>query len=103
MDDGIDLVVRDQRGNQRLVARLADDQRRPLRPRPIEAGRELVEHDHALARIDEGMNHVATDIAAAAGDEDGHAYGSAEKWVADRYAKPVKIRLAALNAPLRGR
>ena len=59
-------------GHQRLVAGLADHERHPLRHRPIESGREIVEHDHALAGIDQRVDHVASDIAGAAGDQDRH-------------------------------
>ena len=41
----------------------------------IEAGREIVEHHHPLASIDERMDHVAADIAGTAGDQDRHAVG----------------------------
>ena len=33
---------------------------------------EIVEHDDALAGVDERVNHVAADIPGAAGDQDGH-------------------------------
>ena len=73
MDDRVDAVLRDQRGDQRLVADVADD--RAWRPahRPVEAGGQVVEHDHALAGVDQRVHHVAADIAGAAGDQDGHA------------------------------
>jgi hypothetical protein len=73
MDNGVDLVLRDQRGHARLISDVADDERRALRYRPIETGRVVVEHHDALAGIDERMNHVASDIAGAAGDQDRHA------------------------------
>ena len=63
LDDGRD---------QRLVAGLADDQRHALGDRPVEAGREIVEHDDALARRDQRIDHVAADVAGAAGDQDRH-------------------------------
>ena len=75
MDDGVDAVLGDQRGDARAISDVADDQRRALRHRPFEAGREIVEHQHALAGIDERENHVASDIAGAAGDQDRHAVG----------------------------
>src|SRR5262249_62013047 len=68
MDNGVDLVLRDQRGHARLISDVADDKRRALRYRPIKTGREVVEQHDALAGIDERMNHVAFDIAGAAGD-----------------------------------
>src|SRR5262245_36078745 len=73
MDNGIDPALRDQCGHARLVTDVADDERRALRYCPIETGREVVEHHDALAGIDERMNHVASDIAGAAGDQDRHA------------------------------
>src|SRR5262249_15991209 len=62
-------------GHERLISDVADDERRALRYRPIETGREVVEHHDALAGIDERMNHVASDIAGATGDQDRHAGG----------------------------
>ncbi len=58
--------------DQRLIAGLADDERHAFGHRPVEAGREVVEHDHALAGIDQRVHHVAADIAGAAGDQDRH-------------------------------
>ena len=75
MDDGVDLVLRNQRRHARLIPAVADHERRARRHRPIEARRQIVEHHHPLAGVDEGMNHVATDIAGAAGDEDRHMLG----------------------------
>jgi len=56
-----------------LVTDVADDERRALRYCPIETARKVVEHHDALARVDERMNHVTSDIAGAAGDQDRHA------------------------------
>src|SRR5262245_26679311 len=47
----------------------------PLVDWPMETGREVVEHHDALAGIDERMNHMASDIAGAAGNQDRHARG----------------------------
>ena len=44
----------------------------PLGDRPVEAGRQIVEHDDALAGVDQRVDHVAADIAGAAGDQDRH-------------------------------
>ena len=38
-----------------------------------EAGRQVVEHDHALAGVDKFVHHVAADITGAAGHQDCHA------------------------------
>ena len=73
MDDGVDPMLGDQRRHTRLVSGFPDHERRALRHRPIEAGGEIVEHHHALAGIDQRVNHVAADIAGAAGDQDRHA------------------------------
>ena len=73
MDDRLDAVLLDQRGDQRLVAGLALDQQRFRRHRPVEAGRQIVEHDHALAGRDQRVDHVAADVAGAARDQDRHA------------------------------
>ena len=73
MDNGVDSVLRDQRGHARSISDVTDDERGALRYRPIETGREVVEHHDALAGIDERMDHVASDIAGAAGNQDRHA------------------------------
>jgi hypothetical protein len=39
---------------------------------PWKSGAEIVEHDDALASIDQSKNHVASDIAGAAGHQYGH-------------------------------
>ena len=72
MDDGGYLALRDQAGNQGIVAGLADDEGNAARYRPFESGGQVVEHDHALAAFDEGVDHVAADITGAAGDQNGH-------------------------------
>jgi hypothetical protein len=69
MDDGVDFVLRDQSRHEGLVAGLPDDELHALRHRPVEAGREVVEDDDALAGIDECIDHVTADIAGAAGDK----------------------------------
>ena len=62
--------------HERLVPGVTDDKLGALCYRPIETGTEIVEHHDALARIQECVNHVASDVAGAAGDEDSHAGGS---------------------------
>jgi len=58
-----------------LISGIADRKRRAWRHRPIEAGCEIVEHHNALSSIEERVDHVAAEIAGAAGDEDCHAVG----------------------------
>jgi hypothetical protein len=75
MDNGVDSVLRDQRSHARLVTDIADDERCALRYCPIETARKVVKNRDALAGIDERMNHVTSDIAGAAGNQDRHAAG----------------------------
>ena len=64
--------LRDEILDQRLVADVADDQLGLARHRPVEAGRQVVEHDDALAGIDQLVDHVAADVAGAAGHQNAH-------------------------------
>ena len=76
MDDGLDAMLGYQARHERLVPGVTDDKRGALRHRPIETGAEIIEHHDALAGIEERVNHVASDVAGAAGDQDSHAGGS---------------------------
>jgi hypothetical protein len=40
--------------------------------RPLKSGRKIVEHDDALAGREERVEHVAADVAGAAGDQNRH-------------------------------
>ena len=73
MDDGGDAVLLDGLGHQRPVAGRAGDKGHRARDQESEAGRQIVEHDHALAGVDKFVHHVAADIAGAAGHQDCHA------------------------------
>ena len=73
MDDRLDPVILDQRGDERLIADVADDRQHWLRQGRGEAGGQVVEHDDALAGIDQRMHGVAADISCAARDQHGHA------------------------------
>ena len=73
MDDCVDPMLGDQRGHKLLIAGVTDDKQGALGYRPIEAGRKIVEHHDTLAGIEERVNHVASDISSAAGDQDRHA------------------------------
>ena len=68
----LNAMLADDGAHEILVADIADDQRRLRRHRPAEAGRQIVEDDDALAGVDEFENHMAADIAGAAGDQDAH-------------------------------
>ena len=72
MDDRFDAVLLDDGRDQGLVAGLADHQRHAAGDRPVEAGGQIVEHDRALACRDQRVDHMASDVARAAGDQDRH-------------------------------
>ena len=72
MDDGLDAVFLDDLGDEVLIAGLADDQRYAAGDRPIEAGGQVVEHDRAIARRDQRVDHMTSNVARAAGDQDRH-------------------------------
>ena len=67
--DGIDLVLSQHAVHQLAVADVADDQRR-IAHRLAKAGVEIVEHHHALAARLQLQQHMAADVAGAAGDQD---------------------------------
>ena len=65
-------------GDARHLRRgLASSSKAPCAYRPIETGGKIVEHHGRLAGIEQRVNHVASDISGAAGDQDRHAGGPA--------------------------
>ena len=70
--DWTDAFLRDHAGHAFLVAGLANDKLDAGRDRPFEAGRQVVEHDHAFTAFNKRVNHVAADVPGATGDENGH-------------------------------
>ena len=72
MGDRVDPVLLDQPGDEIGVAGVADDEPRGVGHRPVEAGRQIVEHDDALARVQEAQRHMAADIAGPAGHQNTH-------------------------------
>ena len=66
-------MLPDQTLDQILVAGVADDELRALGHGPGEAGREIVENDDRLARVEKAERHVAADIAGPSGDQNAHA------------------------------
>ena len=71
-----------------LVAEIADDQFGLRRHGGAPPGREIVEHDHVFAGVDQFMGHMGPDIAGAAGHEDGHV------------SPPLSVEVSALCAAL---
>ena len=72
MHDGVDVAALHQPVEKHAVADVADDELGRGRDRPVEAGRQIVEHDDTLAAIDKLADHVAADKAGATGDENAH-------------------------------
>jgi hypothetical protein len=85
MDYGVDPMRGNERAHARLVSGIADDERRARRHRTVEAGGQIIEHHGLLSGLEEGVNHVAADVAGAAGDQDRH--------VASRFRAITIVRL----------
>ena len=76
MDDGVDPMLGHQCAHEPLITDVPDDQGRVPRHGPIETGGEIVKHHDPLAGIEQRVNHMASDIPGAAGDQDRHAGSS---------------------------
>ncbi len=72
MDDRVDVMLADDICDEFRITGLADDQRHALGNRPIKTGGKIVEYGHALTRIAQRVDHMAADIAGAAGDQNRH-------------------------------
>jgi hypothetical protein len=72
MDNGVDPMRGDKRAYARLVSGIADDERRARRHRPVESGGQIIEHHDLVSGLEEGVNHVAADVAGAARDQECH-------------------------------
>ena len=66
MDDRPDAVLLYQPSDERLVGDVAFHEHRFVRHRPAEAGREIVDHHHRPAGVEQGEHGVAADIAGSA-------------------------------------
>src|SRR6478736_5185660 len=66
-------MASDDFADQRPIARAACNERNGWRDQEPETGRQIVEHDDGLARVDEFMHHVAADIAGAPRHQNRHA------------------------------
>jgi hypothetical protein len=86
MNDGVDGFIAQKPADKLLIAAFADDERHVRGDRPVVAGGQIVEHDHALAGLEKLEHHMAADIAGAAGDQDCHGFGLV--WLIDSY-KPL--------------
>ena len=72
MNDRVELVFAHHPGEERLIANIALDKSALAAIPPTEAGGQIVEHHDLFARIDQGVDHVAADIAGAAGHQNCH-------------------------------
>jgi hypothetical protein len=73
MNDGVDRIAGEQPAQQRGITDIALDELGCIRHRPAEAGRQIVEHDHVLARIEQFEDHMAADEASPTRDQNTHA------------------------------
>ena len=76
MNDGLNAVFGDQFVDQRLISDVAGDEPGALRHGPVEAGREIIQHHDLFAAGEQVVDHVAADIAGAAGDKNSHLFAS---------------------------
>ncbi len=93
MHDRVDTAPLDQPVEKDTVADIADDELRLGSNRPIEAGRQVVEDDDALAATDKLIHHVAADKAGAPGDQNAHDTNPAPR-------RPLTGRTSGLYGPL---
>ena len=63
MRDRVDAMVDDDGGEEALVAKIALDEGGLRWHGPSEPGRQVVEHDDALAGVQQGQHHVSADVA----------------------------------------
>jgi hypothetical protein len=86
-----------------FVAGVADEQRHAFGQEGGKSGGQVVDHDDAFAGFHQRMNHMASDIAGATGDEHGHEFtlpfleamlaGRGEQWVSARVNWPLCLML----------
>ena len=72
MDDRIDVEIRNHPAHQSYVAGFALDEFGFLADEAANPGREIVEHDHSIATIEQAVGHVAADVSGAACHQNGH-------------------------------
>ena len=73
VDDCRDPVLGDDRGHESLVSGVAENERHSVGNDPVKASGKVVEDNGALTGIGQLINHVASDVASTAGNEDRHA------------------------------
>ncbi len=77
MQDGVDLVTKQQAPDDIMVAGIALDEFRLSRNGPSEPRRQIVENENVLAGVEQLEHHMAADIAGPAGDQNAHRTPSA--------------------------
>ena len=80
MNDALDAVLGDHALDEVFVAGVADEQRHAFGQEGGKSGGKVVDHDDAFAGFHQRMNHMASDIAGATGDEHGHEFSSPIYW-----------------------
>ena len=73
MNDGVDRIAGEQPAQKRRIADIALDELGRIGHRPAEAGRQIVEHDDILARVEQFEDHMAADEAGPTRDQNSHA------------------------------
>ncbi len=74
MHDDVDLVGQQNVGDQFLVSDVALVENRGRRDSPAVTARKIVDDHDLLAAIDEGPDHVTSDVACAACDQNSHDF-----------------------------
>ena len=72
MEDRVDRVLAEHASQKRTVGDIPHVEGDPGRHRLAMASGEVVHDDHRVPAFAQHINHHATDVAAAAGHEDGH-------------------------------
>ncbi len=86
VEDRVNLLVAEERGDICGAGHIAEDERDPRRHGIAMAARQVVDHDRLVPGVDERLHHVRADEARAAGDQRPHAgFGaSAMRWYCTR-------------------
>ena len=74
MDDAFDAMRGDHALDEIFIGGIADEQRHAFGQECGKPGGQVVDHDDAFAGLRQRANHVASDVAGAAGDKHGHEF-----------------------------
>jgi hypothetical protein len=93
MDDILNVVFGGDARDERGVAGVADDKSRRRMNGFAAAGRKIIEHDDSFAGVDEREHRVTSNIASAAGDQNGHEMGSPRPCLTYRSDLEIRLRI----------